>query len=212
MYSRTDRIKAIELYIKYNRSAATVINELGYPSRGMMRNWYKQYLLEQKTGIIHDQYLRAPKYTAEQQRVAIITFNFDDLVEKALAQKGIAYRPIWKEGQSRNVNTLPIFHVHGYLPSDGELDEPNLVFSEDTYHSQFINPYSWSNLVQLNTYSENVCIFIGLSLADPNLRRLLDISHRNNNQCKNYIVMCRCDRRSKIEHGRRAIIDQVRPE
>jgi len=71
VYSRTDRMKAIELYIKYNRSAATVINELGYPSRGMMRNWYKQYLLEQKTGIIHDQYLRAPKYTVEQQRVAI---------------------------------------------------------------------------------------------------------------------------------------------
>jgi len=71
VYSRTDRMKAIELYIKYYRSAATVINELGYPSRGMMRNWYKQHLLEQKTGIIHDHYLRAPKYTAEQQRVAI---------------------------------------------------------------------------------------------------------------------------------------------
>ena len=55
-----------------------------------------------------------------------------------------------------------------------------VVFSEDAYHSQFIEPFSWSNLIQLNKLSQNTCLFIGLSLSDPNLRRLLDVANRKN--------------------------------
>lgn len=55
-----------------------------------------------------------------------------------------------------------------------------VVFSEDAYHSQFIEPFSWSNLIQLNKLSQNTCLFIGLSLTDPNLRRLLDVAIRKN--------------------------------
>ena len=33
MYSREERTKAIELYIKYDRCAADVARELGYPDR-----------------------------------------------------------------------------------------------------------------------------------------------------------------------------------
>ncbi|MDZ4058204.1 MAG: DUF4817 domain-containing protein, partial [Polynucleobacter sp.] len=33
MYSYEQRIKAVELYIKYGRSAAATVRELGYPSK-----------------------------------------------------------------------------------------------------------------------------------------------------------------------------------
>jgi len=33
MYSREKRMKAVELYIKYRKSAAAVIRELGYPGK-----------------------------------------------------------------------------------------------------------------------------------------------------------------------------------
>jgi len=33
MYSYEDRMKAVELYIKYDLSAAATIRELGYPNR-----------------------------------------------------------------------------------------------------------------------------------------------------------------------------------
>ncbi len=120
---------------------------------------------------------------------SIITFNFDDLIECALSKHNIEYCSIWKEGQIYGIDALPIFHVHGFLPNQREIDSPNLVFSEEAYHSQFIDPYSWSNLIQLNTFSTNICLFVGLSLSDPNLRRLLDISWRRNQRCKHYIVM-----------------------
>ena len=119
---------------------------------------------------------------------SIITFNFDDLIECALSKHNIEYCSIWKEGQIYGIDALPIFHVHGFLPNQREIDSPNLVFSEEAYHSQFIDPYSWSNLIQLNTFSTNICLFVGLSLSDPNLRRLLDISWRRNQRCKHYIV------------------------
>ena len=71
MYSREKRMKAIELYIKYDKSTATVIRELGYPSRKLLPLWYKIYLNEQETGIMWDRYSRSPKYSAEQKDVAI---------------------------------------------------------------------------------------------------------------------------------------------
>lgn len=33
MYSYEDRIKAVQLYIKYDRNAAATVQKLGYPSR-----------------------------------------------------------------------------------------------------------------------------------------------------------------------------------
>jgi transposase-like protein len=43
MYSYEDRMKAVELYIKYDLSAAATIRELGYPNRKMLARWYKEY-------------------------------------------------------------------------------------------------------------------------------------------------------------------------
>ena len=112
---------------------------------------------------------------------SIITFNFDDLIEFNLERNHIKYCAIYAEGQKANRSELPIYHVHGYLPRTGHIDDENsIVFSEDAYHSQFIDPFSWSNMVQLNHFGQNVCLFVGLSMSDPNLRRLLDVAMRKN--------------------------------
>ena len=71
MYSREDRIKAVELWLKYAKSTKTVISELGYPSKTLMRIWYKDYIQEQETGIMHVRRRSAPKYTEQQRQTAI---------------------------------------------------------------------------------------------------------------------------------------------
>jgi len=53
MYSKEDREKAIMLYIKYDKSAAAVICELGYPDRKTLANWYKEIM---ETGVIFEPY------------------------------------------------------------------------------------------------------------------------------------------------------------
>uniref|UniRef100_I2Q6G7 TIR domain-containing protein n=1 Tax=Desulfovibrio sp. U5L TaxID=596152 RepID=I2Q6G7_9BACT len=112
---------------------------------------------------------------------SIITFNFDGLIEEQLKRNNIRYKPIASEGTRSRPNELPIYHVHGFLPRKGPIEKDvEIVFSEDAYHSQFLDPFSWSNLIQLSKLSQNTCLFIGLSCTDPNLRRLLDVSNRKN--------------------------------
>jgi transposase InsO family protein/transposase-like protein len=42
VYSREDRIKAVELWLKYDKSAAAVINELGYPCQELLSRWCEE--------------------------------------------------------------------------------------------------------------------------------------------------------------------------
>jgi hypothetical protein len=112
---------------------------------------------------------------------SIITFNFDGPIEECLERSHIRYKSVFAEGIRCRAKELPIYHVHGFLPRKGKIGKDvDVVFSEDAYHTQFIEPFSWSNLIQLNKLSQNICLFIGLSLTDPNLRRLLDVANRRN--------------------------------
>lgn len=110
---------------------------------------------------------------------SIVTFNFDALIEENLQARNVSNRAIYSEAIKHDPNELPIYHVHGFLPRFGDVSkETEIVFSEDAYHSQFIDPFSWSNLIQLNKLTQNTCLLVGISLTDPNLRRLLDVSWR----------------------------------
>ena len=68
MYSQEDRIKAVQLYIKYDFSLADTVLELGYPNKRMLRHWYKEY---QETGGLHEKYNKQPKYTPEEAAAAV---------------------------------------------------------------------------------------------------------------------------------------------
>lgn len=122
---------------------------------------------------------------------SIITFNFDDLIEESLTKNKIEFKSIFSEGERYRDIEIPIYHPHGFLPRTKNLTSKNdIVFSEDTYHSQFIDPFSWSNLVQLNHLNNSTCLFIGISLTDPNMRRLLDVSMRKNGKDeKNHYII-----------------------
>lgn len=112
---------------------------------------------------------------------SIITFNFDALIEENLSAANVENRAIYTEAIKHDLNELPVYHVHGYLPRVGKIpDDNDIVFSEDAYHGQFIDPFSWSNLMQLNKLTQNTCLFVGISLTDPNMRRLLDVAWRKN--------------------------------
>lgn len=110
----------------------------------------------------------------------ICTFNFDDLLAEALLTEGrecVIATPDEPFRTSHEGST--VYHLHGVLPRlyrDGELDAARIVFSEDDYHNLYSDPYSWANIVQLSLLTSKSVLFIGLSMQDPNLRRLIDIA------------------------------------
>jgi len=129
---------------------------------------------------------------------SIITYNFDDILEYKLDKTGleVPFKSVYGLGIEIKNGELPIYHVHGYLPEDKKLTDSNkITFGESNYHQQYSDLYSWNNMVQINKFRENTCIFIGSSLTDPNIRRLLDIAlkQKGNKRKHHYIFKKKID-------------------
>ncbi|WP_424355848.1 SIR2 family protein [Methanobacterium sp. MBAC-LM] len=123
---------------------------------------------------------------------SIITYNYDDVLEYYLEKKGIKKDIIYREYEVPKNRKLPIYHVHGFLPQKGKITpemENSIVFEEKEYHTQYKDPYSWQNLIQLNLLKEKTVLFVGLSMNDPNLRRLLDIAKSYSKDIKHFAII-----------------------
>ncbi len=135
---------------------------------------------------------------------SIVTYNFDDILEYKLekTEMEIPYKSVFGIGIEIKNGELPIYHVHGYLPESEKLSDSNkITFGENNYHQQYSDIYSWNNIVQINKFRENTCVFIGSSLTDPNIRRLLDIALRQkgNKRKHHYIFKKKIDNKSLSE-------------
>lgn len=124
---------------------------------------------------------------------SVITYNYDNLLENNLENLNldIPFKPIFSVGTHASTNQLPIFHVHGYLPKEGNIKQINkITLGDDSYHLQYNEIYRWSNLIQLQKFKDYNCLFIGISLTDPNQRRLLDIAkeQRGNNDIVHFLI------------------------
>jgi SIR2-like domain len=126
---------------------------------------------------------------------AVITYNFDDLLERRLAGEQIEHRSIYSPRLHPRETELPVYHAHGFLPQDVSnyegLEEGVLAFSEEGYHQLFRDPYRWTNVMQLQAFQQRTCLFVGLSLTDPNLRRLLEYASAGREDPRHFVFMKR---------------------
>jgi hypothetical protein len=144
---------------------------------------------------------------------SVVTYNFDDLIERQLEIQSIRHYSIYTDNEFIDPDDLPIYHVHGFLPENTKayesLDKSTLVFSEEGYHLMYSESYHWSNLVQLSNLRDNHCLMVGLSMTDPNLRRLLDIASRNRDKTRHFAFMKRLTIDNFINKDGRKVIDNV---
>ena len=111
----------------------------------------------------------------------IITYNYDTLLEQRMTNEEIMNTSV--DGRNRRVkNAIPVMHVHGVIDSKDNTFDNNVVLSEDEYHKLYRDSFHWANVAQLYALTHTTCIFIGLSMADPSLRRLLDIAYQQGSQ------------------------------
>ena len=113
---------------------------------------------------------------------SVITYNYDDLLEDALGKEDLSFTPVDKA--SRPVpGSLPILHIHGMIPRiEDKGFDGNVVLSEEDYHGLYNDAFHWANIEQLHAFTQTTCIFVGLSLKDPSIRRLLDIAYLRNSE------------------------------
>lgn len=103
----------------------------------------------------------------------VITYNYDDLIEQCLTKLKVVNYSVCDNNEPEV--SFPVCHVHGLLTQNNPISS-TIVLSEKEYHEIYSRAYHWSNVEQLHALQRTNCFFIGLSMNDPNLRRLLDIA------------------------------------
>lgn len=118
----------------------------------------------------------------------VITFNYDTLLEDELDPEHKSEISIYNKTRAPK-NNVAVYHVHGIIKNNDKFRDKNIkladkdytrpVLSENEYHELYGDANSWSNIKILNALYHTHCFLVGLSMTDPNLRRLLDVAKKN---------------------------------
>lgn len=128
-----------------------------------------------------------------RQIAAVITLNADDLIEQAVCKLAGTTEGLHQDEAvvsiarsthtllvRRKRNAMPVYHIHGFLPSGllrmhSERDhyEHMMVFTDSQYWLSSTSAFSLANRVMASALLEGRCVFIGLSMTDINLLRWL---------------------------------------
>jgi len=123
---------------------------------------------------------------------SIITYNYDDLVESKINGKyGDYCCPIFGDSRMSEGCVLPVYHVHGFIPQSDKALSSKIVLGEKQYHQIYQQSYNWSNVEQIHALSRKTCFFIGLSMKDPNLRRLIDFAKAEDGEAHHVVFLRR---------------------
>lgn len=135
---------------------------------------------------------------------SVITYNYDTLIEDTLKAKGKSCFSVYKNSRDES-NSFPVYHVHGIVFRKNENGFPeDIVLTENDYHRVYSEVFDWSNVEQLHALTRCTCFFIGLSLNDPNLRRLLEIAQRDSGKSvRHYVFLERVSAYDEIEKAKR---------
>jgi hypothetical protein len=144
---------------------------------------------------------------------AIVNYNYDDLLDERLREQHVRCKTVLSGRDRISQGTLPCYHVHGLIPARQYVKEPskvksegNFVFSEDEYHAEYSDPYRWSNMTQMSLLGRYTGLFVGLSMEDPNIRRLVDVTHRQYPENINYAILPRKRALNKLEDNSSSVL------
>ena len=119
---------------------------------------------------------------------SVITYNYDTLLEECLKKTGKNCFSVYKNNRDES-NSFPVYHVHGIVfPERGNSSVEDIVLTEYDYHRVYSEVFDWSNVEQLHALTRCTCLFIGLSMNDPNLRRLLEVAQRDSGKSVRHYV------------------------
>lgn len=126
---------------------------------------------------------------------AIVTTNYDELVEKAYSNTKITAQKLHRivgddddlQKYSADNSYVPLLKLHGCISRINDVNLP-LILSSHDYHKFKINRTSLFNTLKEWAYSHTI-IFCGYSISDENIRDLIfDVSEVKNERPKYILV------------------------
>jgi hypothetical protein len=123
-------------------------------------------------------------------RLRLVTANYDGLLEIALEEEGLT--PIaYVENKSEPISRAAVWHLHGRLMKNASgkdwMEVGRLVLTEGDYadsaHSK------WPEEFVADCLESSLCVFVGLSMTDPNFIRWL--YRYSNSECQHLAVFVR---------------------
>ncbi len=145
-----------------------------YLLRKCLYNSYEEFPFEVEESLLSTALIKLIK-NKKVNITSILNYNYDNIFELLLKENNLAYSVEWREKTGRKKQGFKVYHPHGYLPLEGG-GVSSIILSEEDYQNESFNTNNWSNHIQNICFSKGSCIFIGVSMTDPNLRRLLKIS------------------------------------
>jgi hypothetical protein len=128
-------------------------------------------------------YNKNNKYCVNDRIRAVVNFNVDSILRTYARARydTFLFRTIESASKLGRIGRIPIYHMHGFLKfykSDRQDDDEEVrcVFTEGEYYDFFNRPHSLFNYTFLYLLREYNCLFIGMSMTDENIRRLLHYS------------------------------------
>ncbi|HEY3771268.1 MAG TPA: SIR2 family protein [Candidatus Angelobacter sp.] len=138
------------------------------------------------------------------ERARLFTTNFDPLLELALAQK-LQTRE-WKGFRSPNEKgevlkkKNKVEHLHGWIDPDGRISS-NIILTESDYLELTANSVAHANrFLKKMLASNDTTLIAGMSLADPNFRRVLYFLNKSQLSSRERIYVITRRDRPAIDH------------
>lgn len=121
---------------------------------------------------------------------------YDDLYKDSV--NGIQVKDIYlsNDGMTFRENYIPIFHVHGFIPSPTtpfEGKSENIVLAYDEYFNNLQHTHSWQTTTQLHFLENYTSIFMGVSLNDWNMLRIIDLAKKNFSDVNTFAFFLKTD-------------------
>jgi hypothetical protein len=141
--------------------------------------------------------VEAGRFAPNPHVKAVVTFNLDNILQSHSRAKycekyeprpsgsrsrELILRSVERPSASSRVDKTSVFHMHGMIRFDKTMRAlhkhapDQLVLTEQDYFDRFNDPTSFSNYTLLHLLREHTAVFVGLSMHDQNLRRLLHYS------------------------------------
>ena len=114
---------------------------------------------------------------------SILSVNYDDYLENFLIEDGLKVSPVYNQDNISSYRNggIPIYYIHGYIgrrKTFSELFNQEITFSIDEYLNLSNNPLIWQNIMPLYNFFLYPSIFLGTSLDDINLLRMIELSQK----------------------------------